>query len=412
MWWRPRAGRLMPRLDIVACLWLALVGTLSGSQSLYACPFCSAQGVTLSKEVEQATFVVHGKLINARLLNVQDGTGTTDLVIETIIKPHEYLKDKKILTLPRYVPTGGQDDVRFIVFFDVFMGRLDPFRGIPVKDKALVEYLQKAHALKDAKQPERLKLFFDYLEHPDPEINTDAYKEFGNTSLEDVVQWIRSTDRDHVRKKLTQWLRSNETPALRYGFYAFLLGLCGHKEDATVLHDLLKQRERDLVSGLDGVLTGLTLLRPEEGLQAIDHILSNEKEDFTRRYAALRAVRFLWDNPPPGVQREALLVSVTKLLRQGDIADLAIEDLRKWKRWEFAESIFGLYAQPSHNVPIIQRAILRYAISCAQQAQGKVGQLAQTFLAQRRKEDPKRVQDVEELLKFDEQLSKPAGAGL
>lgn len=388
---------------------LMLFLTLGWTLPLRACPFCSAQGVTLSKEVEQASFVVHGKLVNARLLDATNGTGTTDLVIETVVKPHDFIKDKKIITLPRYVPTSNQDDVRFIVFFDVFMGRLDPFRGIPVKDKALVEYLQKAYALKDAKQPERLKLFFDYLEHPDLEINTDAYKEFGNTSLEDVLQWIRSSDKSYLRKKLIHWLQSQETPALRYGFYAFLLGLCGQTEDASVLQKLIQMRERDLVSGLDGVLTGLTLLRPEEGLQAIDGILSNEKEDFTRRYAALRAVRYLWDNPPPGVQRESLLRCVTKLLQQGDIADLAIEDLRKWKRWEYAERIFALYGLPSHSVPIIQRAILRYAITCSQQAQGKPAELAQVFLAQRRKEDPQRVRDVEELLKFDEQLSKPTG---
>ncbi|MCS7167483.1 MAG: hypothetical protein RMI91_04440 [Gemmatales bacterium] len=376
---------------------------------VHACPFCNAQGVTLAKELEQSTFVVHGKLTNARLLNVQDGTGTTDLVLETIIKPHDYLKDKKIITLPRYVPTGNQDDVRFIVFFDVFMGRLDPFRGIPVKDKALVEYLQKIYALKDAKQPERLKLFFDYLEHPDPEITTDAYKEFGNSSLEEVLQWIRSADRNYLRKRLTEWLRSKETPALRLGFYGFLLGLCGQPDDAAILQELLQVRDRDLVSGIDGILSGLTLLKPEEGLRAIQRIMNNDKEDFTRRYAALRAVRYLWENPAPGVSKEALLDCVVPLLSQGDIADLAIEDLRKWKRWEFAETILALYHRPSHSVPIIQRAILRYALSCSQQAQGKPAQLAQAFLEQRRKEDPKRVRDVEELLKIDEQFNKPGG---
>jgi len=389
---------------------LATLGwTLAEQSTVRACPFCSAQGVTLSKEVEQASFVVHGKLTNARLLNVQEGTGTTDLIIETVIKPHDYLKDKKIITLPRYVPTGNQEDLRFIVFFDVFMGRLDPFRGIPVKDKALVEYLQKALQVKDAKQPQRLLVFFDYLDHPDLEINTDAYKEFGNTNLADILEWVRISNREYVRRKLVGWLRSKETPALRYGFYAFLLGLCGEPKDADVLLELIRERDRDIVSGLDGVLTGLTLLRPEEGLKAIDHILDNDKEDFTRRYAALRAVRYLWDNPAPGVKQEQLLASAAKLLRQGDIADLVIEDLRKWQRWEFAEQIFGLYSRPSHSVPICQRAILRYALSCAQHAQGKPAELARAFLAERRKEDPNRVRDVEELLKFDDQLSKPAG---
>jgi hypothetical protein len=398
----------MPRTMLMS-LSLALSLTVGLQGTVRGCPFCSAQGVTLAKELEQASFVVHGRLTNARLLDAQEGTGTTDLVIETVIKPHEYLQGKKIITLPRYVPTGNQQDIRFIVFFDMFMDKLDPFRGIPVKDKALVTYMQKVLEVKDAKQPERLKVFFEYLDHPDPEISVDAYKEFGNTSLADVLAWVRSSDRDYLRRKLIAWLRNKETPALRYGFYSFLLGLCGQAEDAAVLLELVHNRERDIVSGLDGVLTGLTLLRPEEGLKAIDQILSNEKEEFTRRYAALRAVRYLWDNSAPGVKQEALLASAAKLLKQADIADLVIEDFRKWHRWEFAEQILALYTQPSHSVPICQRAILRYALTCAQQAQGKPAELAQAFLAERRKQEPNRVRDVEELLKFDEQLSKPGG---
>ena len=46
------------------------------------------------------------------------------------------------------------------------------------------------------------------------------------------------------------------------------------------------------------------------------------------------------------------------LLKQKDIADLAIEDLRKWERWDIADQVLDLYAQASHDVPIIRPPIL------------------------------------------------------
>ena len=52
---------------------------------------------------------------------------------------------------------------------------------------------------------------------------------------------------------------------------------------------------------------------------------------------------------------------------QSDIADLAIEDLRKWSRWEVAERILALSGKKSHDIPIVRRSILRYALSCPNQ---------------------------------------------
>src|SRR5271155_2891435 len=67
-----------------------------------ACPFCSMQGQTLTGDVGQASMVLYGTLKDARLNN--DGTGATDLHIEAVVKKHDILGDKKVLTLPRYVP--------------------------------------------------------------------------------------------------------------------------------------------------------------------------------------------------------------------------------------------------------------------------------------------------------------------
>ena len=88
--------------------------------------------------------------------------------------------------------------------------------------------------------------------------------------------------------------------------------------------------------------------------------------------------------------------AVALLLEQSDIADLAIEDLRKWGCWGMTDAILDLYDKKSHDVPIIRRAILRYALSCPKQ-----GTKADAFVKAERKRDKEYVEDVEELLKLE-----------
>ena len=49
---------------------------------------------------------------------------------------------------------------------------------------------------------------------------------------------------------------------------------------------------------------------------------------------------------------------------QKDIADLAIEDLRRWQRWEVADKILAIEKTPVYEQPIAKRSMLRYALQC------------------------------------------------
>jgi len=105
-------------------------------------------------------------------------------------------------------------------------------------------------------------------------------------------------------------------------------------------------------------------------------------------------VRFFWDSRPDLVDKKKLVEGVSEILDQSDIADLAIEDLRKWGRWEICDRILALQNKKSHDVPIIRRAILRFALSCPDKK-------AAAFVEQSRKRDPEMVKDTEELLKLE-----------
>ena len=135
---------------------LALLLLASISPLASACPFCSSQGQTLSGEVGQADFIVLGTLSNVKRDPEDPTRGTTDLTIQTIVKPHPYLNGKTMIVLPRSinVDTSGKKDNRFLVFCGInnpssdvaksaivstlayasFDGvTLDPYRGEEIK---------------------------------------------------------------------------------------------------------------------------------------------------------------------------------------------------------------------------------------------------------------------------------------
>src|SRR5262249_7891137 len=138
------------------------------------------------------------------------------------------------------------------------------------------------------------------------------------------------------------------------------------------------------------------------GWQYVRDIFKDSSKEFLLRYAALRCARFFWDFRPDSLQKKDLVDAVAQLIDQEDIADLAIEDLRKWKRWELTDKILELFHKKSHYIPIIRRSILRFALNAP-----KDNTKACDFVDAQKKKDPEWVKDVDELLQLELE-TKPA----
>jgi hypothetical protein len=370
---------------------------LTLSQPASACPFCAPAGQTLTGEVQQADFILYGTLSNATPDPTGGfGKGTTDLNVEMVIKSHETIAGKKTLTIPRFIPPDGKN-TKYLIFFNVFNGQIDPYRGeaVPAESK-LPEYLKGALAVRQKDVVTRLKYFFDYLEDPDLVISTDAYSEFGLAEYKEV----RPIAEKLPSATLQKWLKDPNTRPTRYGLYGLMLGHCGKKEDAKAIRALLDDPNHSYTSGLDGVLAGYILLDPKAGWDYLNGLVSDQTKEFPVRYAALKTVRFFWEFRPDVVANKQVLEAVTKLIAHPDLADLPIEDLRKWQCWEMTPIVLGYADKESHNIPIVKRAILKFAVSAAAHKPAAV-----EFVRQAREKDPRKVQLVEDLLK-DEQ--KPA----
>jgi hypothetical protein len=372
-----------------------------------ACPFCGMQGPTLTGEVGQSKMVLYGTLANPDQ-KANNGDGATDLAVETVIKnelaghkDNPLAGDNKTVRLARYLPTQAEDaKYRYLVYCDVFKGKIDPYRVLPVlKDGKMAEYLLGALKHKDESIGKRLRFFFDYLDSPDLEISNDAYKEFGNADYKDY----RDMAKDLPAARIVKWLENEKTPAFRYGLYASMLGHCGTEKEAAVLRKMLDEPAKRLGSGVDGMLAGYVMLKPKDGWAYTFAILKDGKKEFMLRYAALRAVRFLWDSRPDLVSKKELKEGMGVLLEQNDIADLAVDDLRKRCCWDMTARVLALRDTKAYEVPIVRRSILRFALGCKdneKDASKKAAAVA--YVEEQRKKDAQMVADAEELLKLEQ----------
>ena len=382
---------MAPRRVILVVLGVAAL--LAVPAPSWGCPFCSVDGKTLTQEVDQASMVLYGKLTNANEKNE-----TTDLVIEQVIKDSATRGRRKTLTLSRYIETDATTSkYRFLVFCDLFNGKIDPFRGLALKaDTKLPAYLRSAMKIKDKPLAQRLRFFFDYLDNSDVEISNDAYKEFGYANYTD----FKPIARELPAARVVKWLKDPDTPSFRIGLYASMLGHCGTKKDAAVLRAMLDDPDRRAGSGIDGILAAYTMLEPKEGWKYLQGVLKNTKEEFMFRYAALRSVRFLYDYRTDLVSRADLVAAICALLDHEDIADLAIEDLRKWKCWDKVDRVLGVRKTDAYKLPIVKRSILRFCLQC----QGKPA--AAAYVAEQSKLDEEAVTEQKELLELA-QTTKP-----
>lgn len=388
-----------------------------------ACPFCSAQGQTLSGEVSQADFIVLGTLSNPQRDPNDFTKGSTDLSVETVVKPHPFLAGRTKITLPRYVPVDPKSgDTKFLIFCSLYTrpvdfaaaavvspatlanfntAQLDAYRGEPVKaDSRLAEYLKGAIEVRQKESVTRLRYFFDYLDSPDLTISTDAMNEFGSADYKEVRQLSERLP----AAKVLSWLKDKDTPASRFGLYGLFIAHCGTKDDAATVRHILDDPSRAYSSGLDGMIAAYVMLDKEAGWEYLLGILRDTKKDFPVRYAALKVLRFFWEFRPDVIPHDTVLEGMKLLVAQADIADLPIEDLRKWGVWSAAPFVLKYGNAASHaNIPIVRRAILRFALSVPP---GNADAIS--FVERMRKDDPEKVKFVEQMLADEKPKSRPA----
>jgi hypothetical protein len=370
---------------MVALLWLVQPG--------YTCSLCGFRlAPTFRQEANQpnSRMILFGTLANPELKGTE---GKTDLNITQVLRSDPWLKNRKVISIPRYVPvTDPKNPPHYLVFCDIFMNQLDPYRGVPLKTDAAKDYVKKVMGMDERDPVANLLFFFKYLDHPDKELATDAFMEFARApdGLMGKVGPRLPAD------KLRTWVSDPAVPSERLALYAFLLGAAGNESDASLLTTMLNDNSDRVRSAQDGILSGLMNLKPKEGWDLAHTILHDGKRSLQQRLSVIRAVQF-YHGWQPEKYRAQILKAADIIINEGELADIAIENLRRWEMWDRTREILGLYGKKGFDAPIMRSTLLRYALCCTPR-----DALVTRFLEERKKEDPDLMRQLEDELKQDQ----------
>jgi hypothetical protein len=341
----------------------------------------------MRQEFAEAQVVVYGKLSNARLN--PDGTGLTDLQIESILKERVSLKGLATLTIPRYIPASANEPLHFLMFGDVVKGRLEFVYGRTSKDPSLVKYINGLKDFTPNDAAKALPYFIRHLDYPSAEIATDAFLELAKAEDADIARAAPLMDAARLRKLLA----SPDTPQERIGLFGYILGACGNESDAKFLRQLIDSGTERFREGIGGLLAGYIVREPKAGWELANRMLADDKRSFIERYAVVGTMRFFQAAHPNEVKSQ-ICQAYGAVLAQPDLADVVTEDLRRWRWWDLTTQVLAKYSLPGYETPIVQRAIIRYALSCPKPEAG-------AFVSKMKLKSPELIAEIAEGLERD-----------
>lgn len=348
--------RYLPPRSIV-CAAVLLLGTVAALPA-QACPFC-APSLTLSEQLAQNEAAVLVRWVEAQEGDLESAGTTTFDIVEVHQQPRSTpLTKSQRVTIPRY-RSGSPGDL-FLLMGNPGDERLE--WGLPLDmTRACYEYIAQSPS-RETPAEQRLAYFLRFLESDESLIANDAYAEFANAAYTDVASLKDRLPRENVRK----WIAHPETPGIRLGLYGLMIGLCGTPEDAGYLEQKIVEPAVEFRLGIDGLMAGYLLLTGEQGLDVLERRkLSDKSVPFSETYAAIQALRFMWEYGEGRIGKDRLRQSMRLLLYRPELADLVITDLARWEDWTLHDRLMEMYGAKEYESSPVRIAIIRYLMVCS-----------------------------------------------
>jgi hypothetical protein len=347
----------------------------------------------ISREIMDSQVIVIGQFTNAQ----GDQTkGTTDLVVQEILKGDAVVAGKKTITVERYV--ADKEKKVYLAFGTVKQGMIEFHLGI-ASSPAFIDYVRGLLRIDVKDRTAVVKYCFDRLEDKDSEIAARAVNEFlvqkswGGLFSTAPDPRLRTVARKLSPQKLRQWLGSEDVEGNRADLYCCLLGICGDTSDVDLLQKFVAKQRQKMGRHAQEAFIGIVRLSPKDGFQYARNFLKAKDDPFGVRYSAYSAIVHFLDDEKGVVAQDLLLGALSDLIEDAEFADFPIFQFWERRVWKYTDRILALKNNKAiFRIPVVRRQLLLYALQCPDPA-------AQRFIAELRKTDPDSVSEAEELLK-------------
>lgn len=368
---------------------VVLLTAISAGATL-ACSICAGYGQSLSlreQALKSNSKVVLFGIITKSILEL-DGTGKTEIAVQkSFILPPDFQLQPSI-SIKQYLPFDANAYNGILLFADNSKGQLDVFRGVSIPSKEVSNYAAGALGATTLRGPALLDFYLPFLQSPSREIASDAFLEFAKASDSTLVEFSKKMN----PALLKSWILDPKVPEERLGLYAFLLGGCGRDADISFLLEMLKSQDSRAQAAFDGAMVALIRLHPDKGWKALDGFLKADDTPLQTRLSCIRSIKVAGEIMQDKSDKAEIFKALNIALKQGELADLAIEELRKMKYWGFTQEILNIYGTKGYTAPVMKRAFLRYALTAPKDP------VIEKFLAQLETKDSQMILEVKESL--------------
>ena len=329
-----------------------------------SCPFCTAVAQTFSEEFATVDAIVIAQLeqVPPPSDDVPDPTQPPPSAKFTIV---EVLKGKEAV--------GSLKELTTVFFGEGKKGEKYLITGVDPKDlfwstPLKIDPSQHQYLLDLMKLPEdgaaRLEFFQRYLENTDKMLSQDAYDEFARAPYATIKQLKSKMNHD----QLIEWINAKQIPASRKRLYYTMLGVCGGKEDLSLLEQRLRSTDPEAKTGLDALIACYLTLSGANGLPLIEELYFKKPKEVTTDnyadvYAAIMALRF-HGTEGDVLTRPRILEAFTLLFDNIQMADLVIPDFARWEDWSHLDRFTAIYKSDEAKTAYVRMPIVRYALAC------------------------------------------------
>jgi hypothetical protein len=357
--------RGLPSSVLIATILLGGILPFAAPRQAAACASCPTFHSTLKEDIDESAVAVICRLTarpDAAAVQAAGVDATCTFEVVEILKGAETLAAQPGAAMPQRVEIiffGDQPIGTKFLAFAVTPPNLSWNTPTEVKDRE-IEYLRKLLAC-PAKGPERLTMFFDYLEAPERILAEDAYEEFARAPYADL-----QAAKPHIpRERLLRWIADVNVLTAHRRQYVSMLSCCALKEDLPTIEALLRSEARTSRVLLDALVGCHLVLRGADGVPLIEDLfLRNKDAELVDSNAAIVALRFVAAETN-AVPQARINQAYHVVLDRPQLADLVIPDLSRAQDWSAVPKLTALFKSAADDGTLWNRvAIASYLRVC------------------------------------------------